>query len=69
MRHLVVSLIAAGGATDGTIQALAGWMSPKMIERYTLTFAIWRSKMRLLCSIDQGCTIQVTRRQTRGTEV
>ena len=35
MRHLVVSLIAAGGATDGTIQALAGWMSPKMIERYS----------------------------------
>jgi hypothetical protein len=30
-----VSRIAAVGATDGTIQALAGSMSPKMIERYS----------------------------------
>jgi hypothetical protein len=25
----------AGGATDQTLQALLGWMSPKMIERYS----------------------------------
>jgi integrase len=35
LRHSFVSRIAAGGATDGTIQAIAGWMSPKMIERYS----------------------------------
>jgi hypothetical protein len=27
--------LAAGGATDGTLQALLGWMSPKMIEKYS----------------------------------
>jgi hypothetical protein len=27
--------LAAGGATDQTLQALLGWMSPKMIERYS----------------------------------
>jgi integrase len=35
LRHSFVSRVAAGGATDGTIQAIAGWMSPKMIERYS----------------------------------
>jgi integrase len=35
LRHSFISRIAAGGATDGTIQAIAGWMSPKMIERYS----------------------------------
>jgi integrase len=35
LRHSFVSRIAAGGATDGTIQSIAGWMSPKMIERYS----------------------------------
>ena len=35
LRHSCISRIAAGGATDGTIQAIAGWMSPKMIERYS----------------------------------
>jgi integrase len=35
LRHSFVSRIAAGGATDGTLQAIAGWMSPKMIERYS----------------------------------
>jgi integrase len=34
LRHSFVSRIAAGGATDGTIQAIAGWMSPKMIKTY-----------------------------------
>jgi integrase len=35
LRHSFISRIAAGGATDGTIQSIAGWMSPKMIERYS----------------------------------
>ena len=35
LRHSFVSLVAEGQASDGTIQALAGWMSPKMIERYS----------------------------------
>ena len=35
LRHSVASRIAAGGATDQTLQALLGWMSPKMIERYS----------------------------------
>ncbi len=35
LRHTTISRLAAGGATDGTIQAIAGWMSPKMIERYS----------------------------------
>jgi len=32
LRHSAASRIAAGGATDQTLQALLGWMSPKMIE-------------------------------------
>ena len=35
LRHSFVSRIAASGVTDGTIQSIAGWMSPKMIERYS----------------------------------
>ena len=35
LRHCAASRIAAGGATDQTLQALLGWMSPKMIERYS----------------------------------
>jgi integrase len=35
LRHSAASRIAAGGATDQTLQALFGWMSPKMIERYS----------------------------------
>jgi integrase len=35
LRHSFISLVAEGQASDGTIQALAGWMSPKMIERYS----------------------------------
>lgn len=35
LRHTFVSRIAESQASDGTIQALAGWMSPKMIERYS----------------------------------
>jgi integrase len=35
LRHHAVSTVAAGGATDGTLQAIFGWMSPAMIERYS----------------------------------
>jgi integrase len=35
LRHSAVSAVAAGGATDGTLQSLFGWLSPKMIERYS----------------------------------
>ena len=35
LRHSAASRIAAGGATDQTLQALLGWMSNKMIERYS----------------------------------
>ena len=35
MRHSCASRLAAGGATDQTLQALLGWMSPKMIEKYS----------------------------------
>jgi integrase len=35
LRHTAVSRVAAGGATDGTLQSIFGWMSPKMIERYS----------------------------------
>ena len=31
----VPQLVKACSATDGTIQAIAGWMSPKIIERYS----------------------------------
>lgn len=35
LRHSAASRIAAGGTTEQTLQALLGWMSPKMIERYS----------------------------------
>jgi integrase len=35
LRHSFVSQVAAGGASDQTLKALAGWMSAKMIERYS----------------------------------
>ena len=35
LRQSAASRIAAGGATDQTLQSLLGWMSPKMIERYS----------------------------------
>jgi integrase len=35
LRHSAASRMATGGATDQTLQALLGWMSPKMIERYS----------------------------------
>jgi integrase len=35
LRHSAASRMAAGGATDQTLQALLGWMSSKMIERYS----------------------------------
>jgi integrase len=35
LRHTAVSRLAAGGVNDGTIQEIAGWMSPKMIKKYS----------------------------------
>ena len=35
LRHTAAQRIAAGSATDQTLQALFGWMSPKVIERYS----------------------------------
>lgn len=35
MRHTAVSRVAAGGATDGTLQEIFGWMSPEMIKTYS----------------------------------
>lgn len=35
LRHSFVSRVAASGATDQTIQQMAGWMSRKMIDRYS----------------------------------
>ena len=35
LRHSSVSRIAAAGTTDQTLQAIAGWMSPKMIKKYS----------------------------------
>jgi integrase len=35
LRHSAVSRLAAGGVNDGTIQEIAGWMSPKMIKKYS----------------------------------
>ena len=35
LRHTAVSRVAAGGATDGTLQAIFGWISPTMIDRYS----------------------------------
>jgi integrase len=35
LRHSAVQAVAAGGAMDATLQAMFGWMSPKMIERYS----------------------------------
>lgn len=51
LRHSAISRIAAGGATDGTIQAIAGWMSSKMIERYS---HIWNeAKRRAVAVLDK----------------
>jgi integrase len=35
LRHTFVSRIAAGGATNATINAVAGWRSPEMRKRYS----------------------------------
>lgn len=44
LRHSAAQRIAAGGATDQTLQALLGWMSPKMIERYSHVRALAKKK-------------------------
>ena len=35
LRHSAVSRLAASGVNDGTIQEIAGWMSPKMIKKHS----------------------------------
>jgi integrase len=52
LRHTFVSRIAAGGAMDGTLQAIAGWMSPKMIERYSHVRN--QAKREAIAVLDQG---------------
>jgi len=37
LRHSFVSRIASAGVPDATIKAMAGWMSGKMLERYSHT--------------------------------
>jgi integrase len=34
-RHTVISQLGAAGVPDATIKAIAGWMSRKMLERYS----------------------------------
>jgi integrase len=50
LRHSCASRLAAGGATDQTLQALLGWMSPKMIERYSHVRAV--AKRRAVAVFD-----------------
>jgi integrase len=51
LRHSFVSRLAEGQNSDGTIQALAGWMSPKMIERYSHVRA--EAKRRAVLAFDE----------------
>jgi len=51
LRHSAAQRLAAGGATDQTLQALLGWMSPKMIERYSHVRA--EAKRRAVKVFDQ----------------
>jgi integrase len=52
LRHSAASRMAAGGATDQTLQALLGWMSPKMIERYSHVRA--EAKRKAVSVFDQA---------------
>jgi len=52
LRHSAASRIAAGGATDQTLQALLGWMSPKMIEKYSHVRA--EAKRKAVSVFDQA---------------
>jgi integrase len=56
LRHTAASKIAAGGATDRTMQELFGWMSPKMIERYSHVRA--EAKRKAVRVWDDAGTIQ-----------
>jgi integrase len=55
LRHSAASRIAAGGATDQTLQALLGWMSPKMIERYSHVRA--NAKRKAVSVFDVGTLV------------
>ncbi len=52
LRHSCASRLAAGGATDQTLQALLGWMSPKMIEKYSHVRA--EAKRKAVRVFDEG---------------
>jgi integrase len=51
LRHTFVSRMAEGQASDTTITALAGWMSKKMMERYSHTRL--EAKRRAVASLDE----------------
>lgn len=36
-RHMFISALGEAGVPDSTIKSLAGWMSAKMLERYSHT--------------------------------
>jgi integrase len=52
LRHSFASRVAAGGAADQTLQELLGWMSPKMIKRYSHVRA--EAKRRAVAVFDVG---------------
>jgi hypothetical protein len=56
LRHTFVSRVAAGGATDGTIQAIAGWMSAKMIERYSHVRKEAKEQRSQRCTHPDSCS-------------
>lgn len=68
LRHSAASRIAAGGATDQTLQALLGWMSTKMIGRYSHVRAeAKRRAVRVFDVVDpQGDSPQNPPQSTRG---
>jgi integrase len=49
-RHTFVSAVAEGQASDTTITALAGWMSKKMMERYSHTRN--KAKIQAISALD-----------------
>lgn len=52
LRHSFASRVDAGGAADQTLQELLGWMSPKMIKRYSHVRA--EAKRRAVAVFDVG---------------
>ena len=56
LRHTFISGIAEGGAPDTAIQAIAGWMSDKMVKRYSHVRD--ESKRAAVAVLDKPSTIQ-----------